>query len=182
MRSCLWWSLILTMVGSLASATASPIGIGAHAGLNIPMVQEDAGSGPLYGARLRITVTPFLALEPSLTFFKQGDAMAEVRDGEIKLDGGQSTALGMNLILGSVGLPSGLRVHGVMGMASHAVKQEGTEDQSRFAMSLGPGGEIEVAEKLALSVEARLHMISLEGGGARKNLSLSGGLMYYLSD
>ena len=60
------------------------------------------------------------------------------------------------------------------------MKQEGTEDESRFALSIGPGLEAKLGNQLALNVETRLHMISLEGGGARKNLGLTGGLIYYV--
>lgn len=178
----LWPVILLVMAGVCSTAMARPIGIGAFAGLNIPIVQDDAGTGPLYGVKLKIAVTPFLALEPTLTFFKQGDATAEVGGQEIELDGGQSTALGLNLIVGSAGLPAGLGFYGVLGFASHAMKQEGTEDESRFALSLGPGLQVRVHDKLAFNVEPRLHMISLEGGGARKNLGLSGGLIYYLGN
>ena len=161
---------------------ARPIGIGTFAGLNIPIVQEDAGIGPLLGTRLRIGITSLLALEPTLVFFQQGDVTTQVGNQDVELDGGRSTALGINVMVGSVGPPTGMQIHGILGLASHAMKQEGTEDESRLAMSLGPGMELGVADKLALDVEVRLHMISLEGGGARKNLGLCGGLVYYLGD
>jgi hypothetical protein len=163
-----------------ADATAGPIGIGVHGGLNLPVAQDDAGSGFLYGARLRIAFASFAALEPSLSYFRQGDAQVKLHGRSDILDGGQSTALGLNLILGSVGHPSRMRFYGIIGLASHAVKQKGTKDHSRLAVSLGPALEARVGRNLALSVEARLHMISLEGGGARKNVELSSGLVYYL--
>lgn len=183
MKKWLFWSVVLfAIVGMSSAAMARPIGVGAFAGLNIPIAQEDASTGQLYGARLRIAVAPFLALEPTLAYFQQGDASAQVGNEQIKLDGGQSTALGANLIVGSVGPPTGVRFYGVIGLASHAVKQEGTEDQNRLAMNLGPGLEVGVGDRLALDLEARLHMISLDGGGARKNLGLSGGLIFYLGN
>lgn len=163
-----------------ASAMAGPIGIGVGGGLNLPIAQDDAGSGFLYGARLRIAVASFAALEPTLSYFRQGDAEVELHGQSVVLDGGQSTALGLNLILGSVGPPGGMRVHGIIGLASHAMKQEGSDDENRLAISLGPALEARVGRNLTLSLEARIHMISLGGGGARKNLGLSSGLVYYL--
>jgi opacity protein-like surface antigen len=174
--------ILLAMSGLYSAALARPIGVGALAGVNIPIVQDDAGSGFLYGAKLRIGATPFLALEPTLIFFEQGDVAVEVGGEEVDLDGGKSTALGINLIIGSVGPPAGLRFHGIVGLASHAMKQEGTEDESRFALTFGPGLEVQVGEKLALDFEVLLHMISLADGGARKNLGLSGGLIYYVGN
>jgi hypothetical protein len=182
-RKWVLWPVMLLAMGAMSStAMARPIGMGAFAGLNIPVVQEDAGNGPLLGTRLRIAITSFLALEPTLAFFQQGDVTTKVGNHDFELDGGRSTALGVNVIVGSVGPPAGVRIYGILGLASHAMKQEGTEDESRLAMSLGPGLELGVADKLALDVEVRLHMISLEGGGARKNLGLSGGLIYYLGN
>jgi hypothetical protein len=181
MKKCFFWSVFLFVMGGLcSSAMALPVGIGAFAGLNVPIVQDDAGTGALYGVRVRLTVIPFLAVEPTLTFFNQGDATTEVRGEEYELDGGKSTALGLNVILGSVGTPAGLRFYNVIGIASHAMKQEGAEDESRLALSIGPGLEVKLGTRLALNVETRLHMISLEGGGARKNLGLTGGLIYYV--
>lgn len=172
--------ILCLLTGLSAAAAAGPIGIGVSGGLNLPIAQDDAGSGFLYGARLRIGVVSFAALEPSLSYFRQGDSEVDLHGGSIVLDGGQSTALGVNLIFGSVGPPGGMRVYGIIGLASHAMKQEGTDDHNRLAVSLGPGLETGVGPNLALSLEARLHMISLEGGGSRKNIGLSGGLIYYL--
>jgi hypothetical protein len=174
--------VVLLAWGWLSSpALAVPIGIGAYGGLNLPIAQQDAESGSLLGAKLRIAVHPLIALEPSLTFFQQGDTEVDIAGQSMTLDGGKSTALGLNLVVGSAGPPDGLGFYGILGVASHATKQEGTEDQSRLAMNFGPGLEVGIAPGLALGLEARLHMISLDGGGARKNLGLSGGVIYYLS-
>ena len=173
--------VVLTLLSAPdAGAAAGPIGIGVGGGLNLPIAQDDAGSGFLYGARLRIGVASFAAVEPYLAYFRQGDAKVDLHGESVVLDGGQSTALGLNLILGSVGPPGGMRVYGIIGLASHAMKQEGTDDENRLAFNIGPALETGVGPNLALNLEARLHMISLEGGGARKNVALSAGLIYYL--
>ena len=172
--------ILALLIGLSTAAAAGPIGIGVGGGLNLPIAQDDAGSGFLYGARLRIGVAPFAAVEPCLSYFRQGDAEVDLHGQSIVLDGGQSTALGLNLILGSIGPPQGMRIYGIIGLASHAMKQEGTDDENRLAVNLGAAVETGVGPRLALSLEARLHMISLEGGGARKNIGLSSGLVYYL--
>jgi hypothetical protein len=178
------WRIVLATLCALAclsgNAMAGPIGIGVGGGLNLPIAQDDAGSGFLYGARLRIALASFVAVEPSLSYFRQGDAEVDLHGQSVVLDGGQSTALGVNLVLGSVGPPGGMKFYGIIGLASHAMKQDGTDDESRLAVSLGPALEAKVGRNLALSLEARLHMISLDGGGARKNVGLSSGLVYYL--
>jgi hypothetical protein len=177
------WSLVVLVWGWLSSpACAIPIGIGAYGGLNLPIAQQDAESGSLLGGKLRIVVHPIIALEPALTFFQQGDAEIEIAGQRTVLDGGQSTALGLNLIIGSVVPPGGLGLHGILGLASHALKQEGARDESRLALSFGPGLEVGISPGLTLSLEARLHMISLDGGGARKNVGIAGGMNYYLSN
>jgi len=173
-------AILALLAGLSAGASAGPIGIGVGGGLNLPIAQDDAGSGFLYGARLRIGVASFAAVEPCLFYFRQGDAEVNLHGESIVLDGGQSTALGLNLILGSIGPPGSMRIYGIIGLASHAMKQEGKDDENRLALSLGSALEAGVGPNLALSIEARLHMISLEGGGARKNIGLSSGLIYYL--
>jgi len=179
-RGSILLAVLALLTGLSASAAAGSIGIGVGGGLNLPIAQEDAGSGFLYGARLRIGVASFAALEPCLSYFRQGDSEVDLHGQSVVLDGGQSTALGLNLILGSIGPPGGMRIYGVVGLASHAMKQEGTDDENRLAVSFGPAVETGIGPNLALSLEARLHLISLDGGGARKNMGLSGGLIYYL--
>jgi hypothetical protein len=176
------WSLISIAWGCLVSpAAALPIGIGAYGGLNLPIAQEDAGTGSLLGTKLRIVVHPLLAVEPALTFFQQGDSEVDIAGQTEVLDGGQSTALGLNLVFGSVGPRDGVGFYGMLGIASHAMKQDGTKDESRLALNFGPGLEVGIGPGLALALEGRLHMISLDGGGARKNLGVAGGIIYYLS-
>jgi hypothetical protein len=159
---------------------AGPIGVGVYGGLNMPLAQDDAGSGFLYGAKLRITASSFLALEPTLAYFRQGDTQVDIHGRDMVLDGGQSTALGLNLIIGSAGPPAGMGFYGLIGLASHAMKQDGAEDQNRLGFSFGPGLEARVGRNLGISLDIRLHMVGLDGGGARKNIGLSSGLIYYL--
>ena len=70
MRKRLCFSAILFVMGGVyTTAMASDISVGVVGGLNMPIAQDDAGTGSLFGAKLRIAANSFLAVEPVLTFY-----------------------------------------------------------------------------------------------------------------
>lgn len=172
---------ILFLLIMVSSTSAARFGIGGFAGMNIPLAQEDVESGILYGAKGRIPLLPFLGVEPNFVYSK-GD-----KDFDI---GGQSmsrgtltiTSFGADLVLGNpIGFSRG-RFYALLGANANILKRKGMEDQTQFGLSFGAGFEFLPTEVLGIEVRARYHGISLEGGGGRNNLELSGGLNYYFGE
>ena len=169
--------LFFLMMVSLASA--GRFGIGGFAGVNIPLAQEDVKSGILYGAKGRIQLLPVLGVEPNFVFSKYGD---KDFDNVGTREGGTITSFGADLVLGNpLGFSRG-RFYALLGANSNILKRKGMEDQTQFGLSFGAGLEFLPTEILGIEVRARLHGISLEGGGGRNNLELSGGLNYYFGE
>ncbi|MFQ6032166.1 MAG: outer membrane beta-barrel protein [Candidatus Zixiibacteriota bacterium] len=167
---------ILFLLILVSSASAARFGIGGFAGINIPLAQEDVKSGILYGAKGRIPLLPVLGVEPNFVFSKYGDKDI---DNVGTREGGTITSFGADLILGNpIGFSRG-RFYVLLGINANTLKREGLSDQTQFGLSFGPGFEFLPTEVLGIEVRARLHGISLEGGGGRNNLELSGGLNYY---
>ena len=71
--------LLLGLALTAGAAHAAGIGVGAFGGTSIPVVQEDAKTGALYGVRLPVTVVPLLRLEPFWATNAAGRRRGDVR-------------------------------------------------------------------------------------------------------
>ncbi len=171
--------LLLTIVSSTSGAE---FGIGGFAGINIPLAQEDVDNGILYGIKGRILVLPFLGVDPNFVYSNYGDkdhAMGERSDTR---EGGTITSFGADLVLGTLSGFRRTRFYALLGANSNTLKFKGISDQTQLGLSFGAGLEFLASEVLGIEARARLHGISLEGGGGRNNLELSGGLNYYFGE
>ena len=78
-RKLVGFGLLLCTAPPSSANLLAKIGVGAYGGTNIPIVQDDAENGALFGIRGRIGI-PFFTFEPSVNFLSNGDA-EETFDG-----------------------------------------------------------------------------------------------------
>lgn len=171
--------LALFLVGTSSAAAAGKFSVGAFAGLNIPLIQEDVENGTLFGAKGRITVLPFLGIEPNLVFSTYGDQDHDVDGTTMTRKGGDVTSFGLDAVVGNFSGFSQARFYGLFGINSNTSKREGLPDQTRLGLALGAGIEFLPADVFGIEVRARIHSISLEGGGGRNNLEITAGINYH---
>jgi hypothetical protein len=171
--------MLLFLASASSVGAASKFSIGVFAGLNMPIQQEDMGNGTLFGAKGRITLMPFFGVEPNLVFSKYGDKDHDVDGTTMTRKGGEVNSFGVDGVFGNFSGFSQVRFYGLVGINSNTVKRDGLSDQTRLGVSLGTGMEFLPADVFGIEVRARIHSISLDGGGGRNNLELSAGLNYY---
>jgi hypothetical protein len=182
MKRIICLTLMLSLlVGASSACAGGKFSLGAFAGLNMPLAQEDMGNGTLYGAKARIVLLPFLGVEPNLVFSKYGDKDVKDEDGNLlgTRKGGDVTSFGLDAVVGNFSGFSSARFYGLVGVNSNTSKREALPDQTRLGLALGAGIEFLPTDVFGIEVRARLHSISLEGGGGRNNLEITGGLNYY---
>jgi len=173
--------LMLLAVSHLA---AEPIryGVGASAGFNIPVLQDDQSKGTTFEFRARFAPAPFLTVEPklSLTSYGSPDSFGDI--GTWDIDGSKITAYGVDGVLGSAMGGPGFWPFFTAGIGFHSVSNSDTEafieSQTKFGWNAGLGAAIGVSPQLAIDVRGRAHFISW-GGTAKKSLSIIGGLNYH---
>jgi len=170
---------LLLMAGVVSNAAGMEIGVGGFVGVNIPVVQDDASTRSLLGLKARLQLIPALGIEPFFTRLNQGDTSIEVGGKDMSRDGGSISSFGLNLILGSMSSEMGAHFHVAAGIGSYTIKREGVPNESRLGYNLGPGIEIGLRHGLSVEVSSKFHIITLEGGGSRKNIGISGGINYY---
>lgn len=171
--------LMLFLLGASSAAAAGKFSVGGFAGLNIPLAQEDMGNGTLFGVKGRITLLPFLGVEPNFVFSKYGDKDHDVNGVTMTRKGGEITSFGVDAVFGTFSGFSQTRFYGLVGINSNTLKRDALPDQTRMGLSFGAGIEFLPADVFGIELRARIHSISLDGGGGRNNLELSAGLNYH---
>ena len=124
----------LFLASSSSVALAGKFSIGAFGGLNIPLAQDDAKSGALYGAKGRILLLPYLGIEPYFALAKYGSKDAEVRGETFALEGGDITSFGADLVLGSMSGMGKTKFYGLVGINSNTYKREGIPDETGLVL------------------------------------------------
>jgi hypothetical protein len=169
---------ILMMV---SSASAKKFSIGGFAGLNLPLAQQDTKSGALFGAKGKIPLLPFLALEPNFVFAKYAGKDVEVNEKMYPQEGGDITSFGADLLIGSMFGMSKVKFYGLTGINSNTYKRKGFSNKTGLGWTLGTGLEFFATEILSLEIRTRYHAIKVEEGG-KAHLEVSGGLNYYFGN
>jgi len=180
MRKTFYVGILVLLLFYLPSiASAAKFSIGVFGGMNIPIIQEDVSNGTVFGVKGRAMVMPFLGLEPNFVMSKYGDKDHDVLGQTMTRKGGDITSFGLDAVLGTFGGFSKVRFYGLVGLNSNSLKRDGIPDQTRLGLSFGTGVEFMAMDVLSVEVRARVHNVSLEGGGGRNNVELTGGLNYY---
>jgi opacity protein-like surface antigen len=182
--------LLLMLLLSLSSAHAYRVGVGGFGGLNIPLAQDDAKSGTAYGAKVRITLIPMIAVEPNFTYMANGDAESEIESydyGTQEREAGEFTSFGIDLIFGSVNGFTGLNVYGIGGISSSKFAREADAIPDLTSMSywFGLGLEYSVTDQISLDFRGKVLVFPYDDGndtGSRKNALVTVGLNYYFGE
>ena len=167
----------LLLLAVAASAQVPKLGAGVFGGLSIPLAQDDQASGTVFGLRGRLSLAGSLAVEGQIGFAKWGQA--DPVDGITLPDGSKVTQLGVNGILGG-GAGPGFKPMFIVGFGSYKIKNDDTGyDESRMGYSGGLGFGIGLGPKFGLDVRAEALVIPLDGGGSKKAVNGTAGLMLY---
>lgn len=173
--------LVLLAAVALSAQSTIKFGVGANAGLRIPIVQEDQGNGSVFGFKGRLKLLPMLAVEPNISFGKFGEG--DVIDGIQPLEGSKVTSYGVDVTLGSGFGGPGFKPYGLLGAAFYNVKRDiASQDVTDLGYAAGLGFEIGVTPVVAVDLRAKLHIVPIDGGGSKKSATLTGGLNYYFGN
>ena len=168
--------LLLALCAGTGMAHAGEISIGAGAfgGYAVPLLQDDAGSGFIYGLRVPVQVSTLLTIEPYYATSQLDDVTEELGGVEYTRSGFEMKAIGGNVIFfNSTFYP-------YVGIAAYDLSRPGSEDISEVGYSFGLGLALPVAEKFRLDIRGELDMIVTDES-SRKFGTATAGLTYHLT-
>lgn len=191
MRRATLWAVLVVLIWSAAvwAQEGPKFGVGYSVGMNMPVVQDDQGSGYLMQFRLRWALGKFMVVEPNLALGKYGEPgevdVDEHTSFSYGIDGSGVTAYGVNATVGGMPGTVGLKPFFLGGIGFYKMSRDDTEDieesKSRFGWTAGLGLAFGLSSKFDIDVRGQVHVISFEGGTSKKSVSLMAGLNYNLA-
>jgi len=177
MRIRLIGLLVAALVFGLApTSLATGWGIGGFAGVSIPVAQDDAENGTVFGGRVKLSLGGMLGLEPNFTMAQDGDWNVDEVDETFK--GSKFTSVGVNLLLGGSGPVNAFRFFSFVGAKYYSEDNEYRETDSRIGWTGGLGVEFG-AGNIGFEGRGGLELMTLDGGGSRKWAHVTGGVNFY---
>lgn len=167
---------------SVPGAAAGDWGVGGFAGINVPIEQEDAENGMVYGIKGRWSPFWSLAIEPQVFLLQNGDYDIEFGDGADEsetLKGWKATSFGANLVLGAPASAfSGVRPFVFGGLRFNSMDFEGRDAETKLGFAAGIGLEIGFSQ-VGLEIRGTGEVFTDGEKSSRKNGTITGGLNVY---
>ena len=163
------------LVLAAGAANATGVGAGIYGGYSFPVLQEDVGSGSMYGFRAPISLSSIVTLEPFYASSSLGDVEETFSGISYTREGFDGTSYGANVLFGNIGGP-GFHFYPYAGLGKFKLERTGTDiDEMGYNFGLGFG--IGVAPKISLQVRGELEMVKIEDT-SRKFGNVTGGVSY----
>lgn len=158
--------VLATLAGALlaaGAANAASIGVGPFGGMNFPVLQEDTGSGPLFGIRVPVKLVPLVTVEPFYASSNLGDKDFTTGGITVTREGFDETAFGANVML-TFGGP--FQFYPYAGLGSTKLKRTGADD-TFTSYDFGLGFGLSPIPKLSVHVRGGLDAV-VDGQASRK--------------
>jgi hypothetical protein len=175
--------LILAICVGNAGAVLD-ISAGPYFGMDIPVVNDRAGSGTLFGLQAKASLLSFLAVGAHFSSSSLGDVENTFFEGEPEefteaLPGGDVKSFGVDAYLGLLTGVPGFKFYMVGSLGSWKWARDYSDDVSELAFGLGPG--IELVLPMGLGIEGRgmFQVAPTDGGGSVKSFVWFVGANYH---
>jgi opacity protein-like surface antigen len=187
MKKSIWFLLAMFGLFQIAWAESYPLGITAYSGFDVPVIQTDVGSGPMYGLAVRGNIWKFVHGELFFRGTSQGDVTEDAPFGDqtesITFKGGSLTGFGLNVLLAAKN-PVSVWPYGLIGISSNTLKHGDSykEKKTLVGYSFGGGLGINLYDKmLYLDINTALLVMPFHDNKAsRKNWQSRAGIQYYI--
>jgi hypothetical protein len=161
-------------------ALVSPVklGLGFFGGYGFPVVQNDVGSGAVFGGQLRADVVGPLGAELSYTSFPESDVKFDAQIGQQTTKGWSQSVLALNILFRGGGI-TGFSGYLTAGAGSYTMTKKHSDDLKRMGYNAGLGLEFRTVSGISLEFSGRAHAAPMPGGGAHKFATATAGINFY---
>jgi hypothetical protein len=171
---------VLVVVGLAAGpAHAVSVGIIAFGGPSFPIAQDDNGTGAQFGVRVPVHLIPLISVEPYYARTTCGDASDTFAGTEYTRSGFDIDAFGVNVGLGALGMISGSPFYPYIGIGSHSLSRDGSDDTTEVGYNFGLGLGVSLPAGFSVNARCELTVIDL-GDTSRKFINATANLGYSL--
>lgn len=174
MKRLLALTLVL-LATSAGVASAGSIGLGAFAGMSIPLLQEDVSQGAMFGLRVPVKLVPLVTAEPYYASSSLGDKDETIGGLSYTREGFDETAFGLNAML-TMGGP--VQFYPFVGLGQTKLERSGS-DLSLTTYNFGLGLGFVPMPKVSVHVRGELQM-AVDGEASRKFGNVTLGASYAL--
>lgn len=186
MRVKLLVALILVICAGSAGAVVD-FSAGLFGGMDIPIVNEEAASGGLWGVQGRVTLLSWLGLGAHYHSSTYGDVtktfLEDTPDAfESTLKGGDTTVFGLDAYLGTTGSIGGFNVYLVGSVGKWKWKTDYRDDISEILFAVGPGVELTLPFGLGIEGRGMFQVIPTDGDGSYKSFLWFIGANYHFGN
>lgn len=169
-------ALTLVALGlSAGAAYARGVGVGAFAGMSVPVLQEDVDKGNMFGIRVPVALVPLFTVEPFYASSSLGKATETVGGIDYTREGFDEKAYGVNAML-TMGGP--VQFYPFVGLGQTSLKRTGFDD-SFTTYNFGLGLGISPAPKFSIHLRGELQTV-VDGEASRKFGNVTVGASYAL--
>lgn len=170
--------MLVAATSAVAQSGGPRLGVGAFAGLSIPVLQDDQAQGTEFGFKGRVGFGSLLVVEPYVSFAQWGEP-DPVEDVELGIDGSKLTSFGLDAVLGNMPGKLGVAPYFVAGVGSYKVKNDDTEyESSKIGWSAGLGLGYGFSPQLSLDLRGRVIVAPQEEGGSKKAIGATAGINF----
>lgn len=171
-------AIFILAFGASPSSAGSNLSIGVYGGQNIPLLQDDAGSGNVWGVRGGYALS-IVTLQPYASFSSLGDYNVTSVLGTSTFAGGDLTMYGLDATLGGAG--AGFGVYLLGGIGSYKLSFDGDFPLEETAIGYAGGLGLRLAmtgSPLSIDARAKVAILPLDGGGSRTYFLPTVGISY----
>jgi hypothetical protein len=178
---------VLVCAALPALAETYPLGIGAYGGYDMPVIQGDVGSGPMWSVGVRGNVWHFVHAQLLVRGTSQGDVSEDLEFGNqtetLTLKGGTLTGFGLNVLLAKQE-PANIWPYALLGLTSNSLKPGASFKKSETLLGWCFGGGVGINlydRKIYLDVNTSLLVMPFHDNKAsRKNWQSLAGVQYFI--
>ncbi len=166
-------ALILVMSVGTAGAIVD-ISAGPYLGMNIPIVNDQAERGRLFGLQAKFSLLSFVAVGAHYSSSSLGEVEHTFFEGEPEeftesIDGGDVSTFGIDAYVGLLSAVPGVKLYLMGSIGSWKWERDYADEVAKTVFGVGPGLELVLPFGVGLEGRGMLEIVPTENGGSIKS-------------